>query len=341
MMTAHNQGHQLTNAAVFVAGDHRIFFPALVALTSIEHHNPGKFDLYMCFSGKDLTAPMAETLRRYSVSFIPMEEIEGFEDAVSLPVMDEGAWPVEVFINWALPEYLGSRGYEYSIKVDYDTLCIAPFDTPNTYLPKSGSIIRALRLLGGSTYVPKEAARRVNAELGIDCSHKYPMNAGFVTFDNRICIERGFFRRFVDLYRVLSESAEAIKLLEQVVAAILAHRLGGYRRLDRRYNQRIWHVREVDDFTTDIVIIHYSTNFKPWLPFTMENAHELARRGRGALPFYRNMWIEFASSIDGYSSFCSEKPYNSREFLALALAVVGTMASMIKDLKKASVQDFT
>ena len=113
--------------AVFIAGDENIYFPALVALESINEHNEGIFDMFMCFDGSKLTPSMQQTLNKYSINFVDTKELSKFGIEEKFSTMIENHWPIDIFYNYALPIYLGELGYIYSYKVDYDILCVSKY----------------------------------------------------------------------------------------------------------------------------------------------------------------------------------------------------------------------
>lgn len=69
--------------AAYIAGDERIFFPALVALVSLEKRNPGTFDRFMIFDGSKLTRRMREILVRYRVRFVDSRSLGGVDEVDS------------------------------------------------------------------------------------------------------------------------------------------------------------------------------------------------------------------------------------------------------------------
>ena len=308
------------SVAVFIAGDHNIFFPALVALASVEEHNPRRFRKFICFEKSGLTADMIRLMARYDIEFVDANAVPTYESVKRLAPMKEGKWPPEIMLNWALPEYFATLGYDYSVKMDYDVLCINPLTDFEMFT--TGQILFSALYSKGSTFVPAAASRTIESRTGFRCTFDRAINAGVAVFDNRLAADYRFFERYAALYALLVEQCPELPTLEQVALAIIAANLGqGFLPLDSRYNHRIRQLRTVQDFTTDIIIIHYLTRHKPWRPMTIRDVRKLTGADIPVLPFYRSIWLDFASKIDGFHRYCNERPYSSTEFLCLALAV--------------------
>ena len=167
--------------AAFIAGDENIFFPALVALVSLEESNPGVFDRYISFDGSRKTSRMDELLARYNVKFIDIHEVNHSERALALAQMHQGQWPVEISMNWALPEHLHLLGYANSIRFDYDTLSIGNFNT--AALDRQIFSVVALKI-EALTDLPESTIARSREMLGLDPTHVQAFQPGVVVFNN-------------------------------------------------------------------------------------------------------------------------------------------------------------
>lgn len=306
--------------SAFVAGDGNIFFPALVSLVSLEEHNPDTFDRFMVFDATDLTPEMARLLDRYGIDFIDSKSVASSEEALALPTMHEGDWPVGVFLNWTLPEHLHGLGYRYSLKLDYDTLSLGPFPTTRyEETPFSASALPT----EGPTDLSARAVRRVAQEAGLAAHHEQAYNVGVVPFDNARAVEFRLFERFQATYRILIEEDPEFPLLEQVCFAVLAVNMGDVVPLNARLNYRVkrtW--KGKPRFTTDITILHFISTLKPWRPFLPRHVTNVSDRDRPMLPFYRHVWLDYASRIDGFETYCDERPYTALEVMCLANSII-------------------
>ena len=101
--------------AAYVAGNEKIFFPALVSLISLQEHSPGQFDCFIAFNGEHKSDKMDALLAQYGIIFIDTSNLKFSEMAMQLPSMGNGRWPAEIHINWLLPEHFHNLGYAYSL----------------------------------------------------------------------------------------------------------------------------------------------------------------------------------------------------------------------------------
>lgn len=260
----------------------------------------------------------------YGIVFIPSEFLAKDTGLSSLPTMAEGHWPEEIFLNWVFPDKLAQLGYEYSVKVDYDVLCIAPYKGLSELLPSSG-IISALTFKA-DLCVPDLAGALVKKETGFDCFKGVSLNVGFVVFNNAAFAKTEYSRQFFSAYRSLYRHCPDVKLLEQVAAAVLTFNLPfKVTDLGYRYNQRVMWTTQNDGLIVDVYNVHYVSTEKPWKPIRLNVVDQMARNGKGILPFYRNLWLEFARTAEGFDEFCGEQPMTSMETLALAMRVLNAV----------------
>ena len=322
------------DTALFVAGDSNIFFPALVALTSISKHNPGKFDFFMCFEKEHLTPRMQVLLDLHEIRFI---------DSTSLGIMDEiramkkmpGWWPLEVYLNWAMPEYFGDSGYKYAIKVDYDILCIAPYEELTKHLAKNQPFT-AISTGGPTNGVNKYTADKILSTMSLSSEQAKAINVGFVLFDIQVCVETNFFVTFRTLHDIISQQEPRIPLDEQEVASILMHQMSNdtAEYLPERYNMRVRRSPTTNnDFIPNIANIHYITRYKPWKPLNAADVRGLGKTFHPIVPMYRNLWIRYAQSLAFCDSFLTEKPLDELQLIGVVSNGTKGIHNGIKEMK--------
>lgn len=292
----------------------------------MERHNPGVFDFFLSFPSPGLTERMREIMRHYGVTFIPSEALSKETGLSSLPTMAEGNWPEEIFLNWVFPDKLAELGYDYSVKVDYDVLCIAPYEGIDGLLPKEG-VVSALTFKA-ELGIPERAGALVKKDTGFDCFKGVSLNVGFVIFNNSEFVKSEYSHRFFSVYRSLYRHCPNVKLLEQVAAAVLTFNIP-YKVTDLgyRYNQRVMWATQNEGLSVDVYNVHYVSTEKPWKPIRLNVVDQMAKNGKGILPFYRNLWLEFARTVEGFDEFCQERPMTSMEILALAMRVLKATSS--------------
>jgi lipopolysaccharide biosynthesis glycosyltransferase len=322
-------------SAIFVAGDENIFFPALVALDSMVTRNPGKFDPYICFNKENLTDVMVQALEFHNIKFIDSAQISGYEAIGSLKKMKEGRWPIEIFMNWALPEYFFTLGYEYSIKVDYDILCIASYDFKDVY--PENSIARGLVIDVDfkKEGISEEFLSQATAEGMVDLGKSCYVNAGFVSFNNKKCNDFDFFRRLLTTYSYIYDACPDASLTEQIALAwvLSTHEIGA-EKIPSVYNHRVrWGVLVDDSLVPIAKNIHYITSVKPWNAFDRSKVMQFVNIRQGVIFAFRAVWLEQAAKSPWFSSFCKEAPMSQTNTLGMFIVLCHGYNSKIAELE--------
>lgn len=321
--------------AIFVAGDERIFFPALVALDSIATQNPGKFDAFMCFDASKLSDEMVAALKHHKITFIDAADLNVTDRISSLPKMKEGRWPIEILLNWALPEYLLGLGYKNSIKVDYDILCIKEYSLEEV-LPQKG-IARGLLF---DVDIRKEGITSQTEELAVALGLYRPgvkayMNAGFIGFDNQKCQLSKFFNKLISAYSLISANSPKANLLEQL-AVLFAFSVceDGVEELDATYNHRVrWGVLVDKDLNPTAKNIHYITKIKPWMPFDRKEIRSFVNQRQGVIFAYRSIWLDRAANSPWFEDFCKESRTSQDKALGISILIAHNYNQRILELE--------
>lgn len=101
--------------ALFTNGDKNYFYKAKRSFELFEELNPGVFDFYYITSDTD-----AVSLDNMNVIILdPNDYIEGFTDTGYAP---------ESFLYYPAPDIFYERGYEYSMCIDADCVCLKELD---------------------------------------------------------------------------------------------------------------------------------------------------------------------------------------------------------------------
>lgn len=322
-------------SAIFVAGDENIFFPALVALDSMVAHNPGKFDPYICFNKENLTDVMSQALEHHNIGFVDSKQLKAYEAIGSLKEMKEGRWPIEIFMNWALPEYFLTLGYKNSIKVDYDILCIAPYNIAEIY--PENSIARGLVIDVDFKRegIPEDFLNLAISEGKVALEKSCYVNAGFVTFNNKKCEEFDFFNKLISTYSYISNACPDANLTEQIALAfVLSTYENGVEKISASYNHRVrWGVQVDEKLLPTAKNIHYITSVKPWNPFDRTKMKQFVNIKQGVLFAFRAIWLEQAAKCPWFSTFCKESPMSQVKTLGLTIVLCHTYNSRISELE--------
>jgi hypothetical protein len=307
--------------AVFVAGDKKIFFPAIVLFESLKEKNSSGFDLFLCFDQDDLTSQMSEALEKRGINFIDAKSVEGYDASLRAGQCLGGRFPPEVCLSWCLPQHLLKSGYRLSMKLDYDLLCTGPLDGLLEDVSEEFFLSFSITQFGST--IPDDALEQIKAEMGLKEPQKFLINPGVALLDNQKCEDESFYEKIFKIIEILSGKGLKLRALEVAALALfVANHESGFVAMPERYNHRATAGTADCEFEPIVSFVHYLTRHKPWLPFSMADLKEISKMGATRIPFYRNLWINFASKIDGFSEYCSEKPYNDLELIGIAGAVL-------------------
>ena len=320
---------------LFVCGDENIFFPAVVALSSIERHNPGVFELYLCVDSSKVSADQRQLLTTYGIRLFDTRPLLKRVPRIGFRTLRETRWPLDLFVNWVVPEEFAKMGYRHSIKCDYDVLCVGKYDLDQL-------LVHGREFLSGLVYrsnltfckVPANVQKQLETDGRYNPKSREFINAGFVVFDNYQYTEARLLEEFGSVYRLLYESNDAIHLLEQTAFGIcLSTRLDRLKPLDASYNRRVLALLETrDDLTFDAKNIHYITRNKPWKPINMKRLSRSVEEGQGALFAYRNMWLRYACGVEGFERYCDQRPLSDEESLGLMMRIIGLYEQRVDSL---------
>ncbi|MCX8738877.1 hypothetical protein J3U56_06030 [Gilliamella sp. B2824] len=321
--------------AIFIAGDENIYFPALVTLESIKEYNNNIFDMFMCFDGSKLTPYMQKILNKHSIKFIDSRELKKFGVEEKFSVMAENHWPIDIFYNYVLPVYLNELGYEYSYKVDYDILCIGKYIISEIEPSDVFFSGWANKINLEKERVEKETIKKLINENMISGQHIDYMNVGFVGFNNKLYSEQKVFDKFTEAYSFLKTECPNAKLLEQIAfALVIESTKGKFKKFSEAYNHRVLSTRGSDDnFEFDTKNIHFITKFKPWKKLEKDKIKWFIFNHGSHMYLYRNLWLEFASKIDGFEFFCMETPLTTKQLVGMEMHIVRCFNEKIKLLK--------
>jgi lipopolysaccharide biosynthesis glycosyltransferase len=306
--------------AVYIAGDSNIFFPALVAIDSIQRHNQHlPFDYFMSFEESGLTDQMRFSLTKRNITFVDVDSLGEHGTVDDLPLMGESRWPKHVFYNWLLPNYLHAVGYQYALKVDYDLLCVEMYELSDVRFPDNtmAGLTFDLNLLGEGV-APEHLTDLPDPE------HTPYYNAGFVPINLARYVEQDTFGRFKDVYMRIQSGGKKIANAEQAALAIVGTMdPTPIHRLDAAYNQRITLLPALTPKAKPILKnIHYLTHNKPWLPVDFRYLSGYVKIKRTGVYLYRNIWLNYASEIEGFSDFVKVRPHTD-------LQTIGIMAKVL------------
>ena len=122
--------------------------------------------------------------------------------------------------------------------------------------------------------------------------------------------------------------------LEQLCFGALAANMEHTRALGPGQNVRVRVTRNVaPGFTSSTAVLHFFTPHKPWRPLSADRLVHILKGGWPMFPFYRMVWLDYASRIEGFEEFCDERPYSSVEIMSVANAVLLTNRRALGEVK--------
>lgn len=235
--------------------------------------------------------------------------------------MQEGAWPVDVLINWGVPLYLYNRNYEYSIKVDYDILCVDSWDIPE--------ILPTKELISAAFFKCNLFSQGFNKNLldkfKLDRSEVPYFNAGFAVINNKEYIKHQFFEVFLSYYQALTSYDDCkIALVEQVSLALTIWGINTkYKTIPQSYNHRVTTFGSLEDLgTIEFKNIHYLTSNKPWKPINLRYLDSYVKLNFAHLYMFRKLWIDEAYKIPESKFYLKEDKMTELDNLKLMLNII-------------------
>ena len=305
----------MSKYCAYIVGDKNIIYPAIVTLMSIRRFHPKDIDLFILTETQFANKEQFQICQKNNIQLIDINVLSPSEYLADFTDMKR--WPVEIFLNYMAPVYLNDKSYDYAIKLDYDMLCISPFDF-NKVTPNEEQIISVITKRPLTHYLEEKNIRRleqfINHELApSDCA----CNVGTIVIDLKKYCTHKLHILFADAYKIMT--LNKIKIIngeteEQFCFGLLQSMMGiSFKRLPEAYN-----FRPGVCFTAkhDATIIHYSTVFKPWADLNMEQAVIRTKAMNFSVIsqiIFFNMWIEFCNTIDFKQFIRRTDLYNSTD----------------------------
>ena len=248
--------------AGYIAGDENIIYQAIVALTSLKKYNK-EIDTYLFIDKKRLTKEQIILLKKNRI-YLP-------DFFINYKFTSSLRWPPEVFWNYYCPEYLFDLGYEYSIKIDADTLCIKKIDW-KCVLPTKEAF-SAVDACNCVDYYLVEERKFLLDEFNfnkISLKSTYP-NVGVLIVNNKLYKNNNIWQKIIDYHNRIvrkskSKSIDIIFADQALFAIILStNRDIIWKNISKKYNYTIHDITgfNKDDIDSNLYIIHF-TGKKPW-----------------------------------------------------------------------------
>lgn len=311
--------------AVYIAGDSKVYFPAVVAIESIQRMNPHlPLDFYISFDEEDLTAEHVEMFSRYRIDFVPTRKLNAFGSVDELPMMKEEQWPQHVFYNWLMPDFLYNIGYRYALKADYDLLCMSPYKLFDIQGHKSLFQASLFTVNLEEQGVPQTVAVNLGLPESVLLRTEY-FNAGFASINLTRYSQLKVFNHFSMVYGLLMKECPDVPNAEQAAWALTCARVQeGLTTIDRSYNHRATTLPQLDHEGRAIIKnLHFVTHNKPWRAPNYKYLRGYVGIGRTCLYIYREAWLKAASRIPGFNRHVDVPVPDDLESIGVLATVLG------------------
>ena len=262
------------DVAFFGAVDNRAYlFLLAVALQSVArfHRQAGFFVL--CPHGSRLSwTPLLHSWSNGTAELIELEPDQSRQFQRST-----GTYSAMTFHRLRMPELLAMRGYAYSVNIDPDVLCVAPWDL---------SIFPQIRLLAGRPvrpsdggvpmWVTERSTKLLNSSLraiGIsEAALKHELNGGVIIFNNVRAVRVGLLQLCLRYFGALRDSLEGD---QDLLSVVLADNPGfPVFKLPCTYNFAFQRDREIVPnvlgmrlrlaIYNQLIAVHFVVDGKPW-----------------------------------------------------------------------------
>lgn len=291
---------------VYIVGDERVYFPSLVAFSSLEQHNPGRFDLKLITYSDKLRRDQHDALHSVGVDLVNITDLPASIIDNTPPMWTSSGqatrWPTEMLINWAMPEYFAAD-YEQAIKLDYDVLCIAPIDElVNALIDGVAFAAKPTRTLPHR--ISDEHAADFAQATGYTIPDDLAIQSGIVAFNTQLTSTLNFFKQYTTIYNALFQRDPNIFLLDQVALAIL------FQNHREHFSAQHERINAYSTRTPGACLIHYWSRSKPW---NMTPSVMLKRVRRGKIPriLCSQLWLNHAKDLPGFDAFSEARPWLS------------------------------
>lgn len=263
--------------AVFCTADDAYIAPSVVALESIRRFHP-EFDCFVIGNRKLVSQENIDLLSLRDIAFVHSDQNENFEDTT---------WPNTCYLSLFGPQILYGMGYEYSLGIDGDVLCVQSLDI-ESLLPNIEGFagIENMGPRSGNFRQVDFVRKRWNLSEEILRTHN--TNTGVVFWNNKCAFDSRLSERSIQCYQECSGSFVAVDqsllALVSIIPPVLPWLI-----IPSRYNYRMHRddVRREGVFERDIRIYHF-TGPKPWEPISLKN-----QLLRPYLLLHRDKWFAF------------------------------------------------
>ena len=285
--------------AVFSSCDKGYFRASIVALSSVKKYNP-ECDLFLLIKKESLTEEDVDLLKKHNI------KIPKFDS--NTPFKKVNKWPEEAYWCFYGPKIFYKMGYEYSIFIDPDVLCVSKFDVDKIF-----SDIVGIGGVNDWNTLYKDFKKSRNYYLETFDLKKSDLkwgqvNGGVLYYRNRYIVEKKIWEKSIELFEKIGKNREALEelLADQGMLSLLLvlDRDIKIKKLDKIHNYLLCSSTIPLEYfikREDIIFAHFIIP-KPW-----KGLDECVVKKRPMALFYMDIWNEYLDESEDFNRDLSLK----------------------------------
>lgn len=247
--------------AIYSIADDNYISYAVVALKSVQRFHA--YDLFV-ISG-ELSEKSKDLLKTHNIEYVYTDKHDVFPHYKD--------WPNITFVHLFGPEIFYNMGYDYSLMIAADALCVRPLNMEEVFCATDGY---AGIENGGPRSDNFLKKKYVQNKYGLSCDDmlSHSTNTGLVFWNNNAMKDYELGRKCTEAWE-----EDVFIAADQSLFALVSISLP-FKTLSREYNFRLGNKDVVYEDDGNVRVFHY-TGLKPW----------------NNKPLHRAEWIEFRNSI--------------------------------------------
>ena len=240
--------------SVYCTADDNYVLPSIIALESVRRFHP-ECDYFVLGNRNLIRQEKLEILQKFDIKFLHSDRNELFPSDF---------WPNTIYLKLFGPEILLREGYEYSLGLDADTLCVRPLEMKAIFEKTEGYSGIENQAPRSGNFVEPEFIKEQFALTDADM-YSHNTNTGVVFWNNKAVVEKKLAQRAVEAYRICTGKKARILAGDQGLLALISvtePRIP-FNIIHYRYNYRVGNEKDLNLSPNGVRIFHY-TDPKPW-----------------------------------------------------------------------------
>jgi glycosyltransferase involved in cell wall biosynthesis/lipopolysaccharide biosynthesis glycosyltransferase len=278
--------------SIYCTSDDNYVFPSIVTIESVRRFHP-ECDYFVLGNRNLISQEKLRVLKKFNIGFLHSDKNEQFLNDF---------WPNTSYLKLFGPEILLEEGYEYSLGLDADTLCVRPLQMESIFEKTEGYSGIENQTPRSRNFLELEFIRKQFALTDEDLN-SHNTNTGIVFWNNKAVAEKKLAQRVVQAYRICASVKRSIHPGDQALLALISvmePRIA-FNVIDYKYNYRVGNTEDLKLSVDGVRIFHY-TEFKPWTHFDTQVLEDSLSRNK--VIELCNYWHEFVTK---YKLFTNDR----------------------------------